>query len=381
MDYVSALEYLLTVRMGNKRKSGMISKILLKSGKVSFKARMTRSDGTQYHKTFKSEREAKRWLVQEKAKNLTGDYVINPKRIIIDDYFNLYLESIKPRVEYSTFRGYRGDIKNHILPIVKGKRMIDITYDDGRLVQKNIYEKGLNNKTNNKVIILLKQILSGSCVGKGPHRVLDKNPLDGLKHLPEIDKDMIYWDEKDTRYFLNHDLVKNNHYYDFYRVTFNMGLRLGEVAGLQVKKVDFNTNIMIISNALKPKEGGGHELGSTKTKETRYLKMNPVIRGMMERRVEGKGWDDFIFLSKTGKMIDVYHFCDRHFKPLQKQIEMKKLMRFHDVRHTYASNYFMKGGNFLSAQDILGHKDSKTTRRYIHAADQFKQQEANRIQF
>ena len=46
-------------------------------------------------------------------------------------------------------------------------------------------------------------------------------------------------------------------------------------------------------------------------------------------------------------------------------------IRFHDLRHTFASNFVIKGGNLLSLQKILGHSTINMTLRYAHLAPGF----------
>jgi integrase len=46
--------------------------------------------------------------------------------------------------------------------------------------------------------------------------------------------------------------------------------------------------------------------------------------------------------------------------------------RFHDLRHTFASHFAMKGGNLYALAKILGHKNPKITiDRYAHLSPQF----------
>jgi len=40
--------------------------------------------------------------------------------------------------------------------------------------------------------------------------------------------------------------------------------------------------------------------------------------------------------------------------------------RFHDLRHTFASHFVMRGGSLKALQEILGHSDYKMTQRYSH---------------
>ena len=381
MNYQTTVEQILVEAIMSKRKIGSVREITLKSGKITYKARFKPTGKTPYHKTFKNKRDAYGWVAVEKVKHLKAKHASNYREVTFDDYVKKFLEEERLRVSYGTFRGNKCDVENHIMPILKGKKMINITFDDGVRLQFMMKSKNLNTKTINKVVNILKKIVKHASGGKGDHRIFETNPLMGLRSLPEINKDMDYWAEDEINYFLTHELVRNDFYFDFYRMTFNTGMRLGEVAGLQVKKIDFAANIIIVSNSLLPTEGGGYDLGPTKTKSTRYLKMNPVVREIMLKRSSEKEPNDYIFLQKNGKPIDTHHFTHREFRPLQKKLGVNKSIRFHDVRHTFASNYFMTGGNFLSAQDMLGHKGSEMTKRYIHISDQFKQNEADRIQF
>jgi integrase len=51
--------------------------------------------------------------------------------------------------------------------------------------------------------------------------------------------------------------------------------------------------------------------------------------------------------------------------------------RFHDLRHTAASHMAMNGASMKAIQEILRHKDIKTTMRYAHLADQTKKDALN----
>ena len=44
--------------------------------------------------------------------------------------------------------------------------------------------------------------------------------------------------------------------------------------------------------------------------------------------------------------------------------------RFHDLRHSFASHFMMRGGSLYDLQQLLGHADIKTTARYAHLSPQ-----------
>ena len=138
----------------------MIRERILKSGRKSYLARARASDGTYYRKTFDKKRNAEAWLANQKIKRIGGDFITTPKKTTVTKFFSYYIRVITPRLEERSAWGYELDIKNHVVPILGEKRLIDITFDDGLLLQKSIMEKGLSNKTNNKVLSLFKQGLS-----------------------------------------------------------------------------------------------------------------------------------------------------------------------------------------------------------------------------
>jgi len=51
--------------------------------------------------------------------------------------------------------------------------------------------------------------------------------------------------------------------------------------------------------------------------------------------------------------------------------------RFHDLRHTFASQVIMRGGDLKDVQDPLGHKSMSMTLRYSHLSQEHKKKAVN----
>jgi site-specific recombinase XerD len=73
----------------------------------------------------------------------------------------------------------------------------------------------------------------------------------------------------------------------------------------------------------------------------------------------------FVFADQDGNSLKVDHYSGREFRTALNRAGLNRI-RFHDLRHTYASNFMMNGGNLYDLQKILGHTKSDTTNIYAH---------------
>jgi site-specific recombinase XerD len=52
-------------------------------------------------------------------------------------------------------------------------------------------------------------------------------------------------------------------------------------------------------------------------------------------------------------------------------------LKFHDLRHTFASHFIMRGGTLKVLQEILGHKTVTMALRYAHLCQEQKKKVVN----
>ena len=94
--------------------------------------------------------------------------------------------------------------------------------------------------------------------------------------------------------------------------------------------------------------------------------MTSMVRAIFTDLFENREVDcEFVFLGSKGGPIPYGHIY-RQLGIAQAEAGINNKIRFHDLRHTFASNYMMAGGNVFDLQKLLGHTKIEMTMVYAH---------------
>lgn len=99
--------------------------------------------------------------------------------------------------------------------------------------------------------------------------------------------------------------------------------------------------------------------------------MNQTLKKLFSdlfRRQKSPVW---VFTKENGEHFDVNHVSQREYKKALIKANIAPSFRFHDLRHTYASHFVMKGGDVFTLQKILGHSKIEMTQRYSHLSQEY----------
>jgi len=130
----------------------------------------------------------------------------------------------------------------------------------------------------------------------------------------------------------------------------NTGCRKGEILGLTWDRVDL-------------KHGFIH-LSKTKGGEPRDIPINATLRECLRRLVRRLGTDLIFYNPATGGR---WHELRRSFATACRRAKITDF-RFHDLRHTFASQLVMAGVDLTTVSHLLGHASLTMTLRYSHLA-------------
>jgi integrase len=134
-------------------------------------------------------------------------------------------------------------------------------------------------------------------------------------------------------------------------VAIHTGMRKGEILKLRRDQANFNQGIISILD--------------TKNHERRDIPMNETVKATL-KAIEDKG--PYFFSNEDGKP---FGDVKKAFATAMRKSGIEDF-RFHDLRHTFASNLVMAGEDLNTIRELLGHKDLTMTLRYAHLAPNLK---------
>ena len=144
------------------------------------------------------------------------------------------------------------------------------------------------------------------------------------------------------------------------------GLRMGELLALRWRDVDWSARrIRVRRNFVRG------EFGTPKSKRSsRRVPLASRVATELEllsQESRWKGDDDLVFAHpETGRPIDRSKLLKR-FKAALRRADVRAV-RFHDLRHTFGTRMAAQGMPMRVLQELMGHRDFKTTLIYADYA-------------
>jgi integrase len=146
------------------------------------------------------------------------------------------------------------------------------------------------------------------------------------------------------------------------------GLRQSELLGLRWRDVDWVAQRIRARNTYVRGEHSTDGKSDLSTK--RSVPMADRLARELDRwskRTEYRADDDLVFAHpQTGNPLDRSK-VSRRFKKACVEAKVR-VIKFHDLRHTFATRLASSGQPMRMIQEFLGHADSKTTQIYAHYA-------------
>jgi integrase len=320
--------------------------------------------------------DAKKVLRDIEEKIDKGIYIPQKHLPTFSGVAEMWLKSKKPNIRHSTYKQYKGHLENHLKPFYDGYRINRINYDKVEKFISHCLDNGMTIPTLKKILINLGAIMTYA-VRK---RYIDYNPVrDAEKPKGQSKHD----DNEEFSILTPPEIISfinagpDMKHKTLFMAAVTTGLRQGELLGLKWTDIDwFNKQIHVnrTYNHFRfydPK---------TKTSKRKVDVPPQMMKQFKEWKIACPANDlDLIFPNENSKPMSALNMYNRKFLPTLKNAKLNKI-RFHDLRHTYASLLIDLGENIKYIQKQMGHSSIKTTMdTYGHLMKDVNREAANRL--
>ena len=295
-----------------------------------------------------------------------------------------YRSDCKPTISPKTQTDYENRIYQHIIPEIGQIPLVKLTSGDlqqfytrlkqgGRLLQPERYGPGLSDRMVKTCHVTCCTALD-KAVSQG---LLLKNPAAACKAPATHPKEMQVLTQEEMQRLLIQ--AKENDCYELLLLELTTGLRRGELLALQWDDLDFQTGELYIQRQVQRIRG---ELTVTQPKtrsSSRSIILPTPILDILKscRQHTGSRW-----MFPSPRKEDSPRDPAAVRKKLSTILERAgcKHVRFHDLRHTFATNALEHGMDVKTLSAIIGHVSSATTLNvYAHVTDGMRQSAAAKI--
>ena len=301
------------------------------------------------------------------------------------DWLDYWYEThCKPNIRTSTQSGYEDRIRLHIKPELGEIPLNRLTQNDlqqfyarlkksGRKTRTEYYGEGLSDRMVRMCHATCRSALQRA-VQDG---IIRTNPAEGCKLPPKKAREMQVLARDELQRFLIQAQAEG--YYELFLLDLATGLRRGELLALQWNDLDFETGVLTISKQVSLVRGK-IVMSVPKTKSSiRKLVLPPAVVQVLKEYRESVH-SRWMFPSPV--LEDLPLNPGSVYDRLQLILEHAncKQVRFHDLRHTFATLALQNGMDVKTLSAMLGHVSAATTLDiYTHSTSDMQHAAARKI--
>lgn len=272
-----------------------------------------------------------------------------------ENALNDYFQKAKDEYRVNTYYSRKAVLKAHT-----GKFMSVVLKDMNYDFWKKCFDEMEVSVSHKKEILkFVKQVLDlqllRETINVNPAKFLkihiDKNAKEKANSLSAMTQDEI-------RSLLNYLSEMGHEWYPIFYITYQLGLRSSEAQALEFSDIDWTKNQIVIqkswckykNNFVPPKNG-----------TSRIVPMNAELKMFLK--------NEFYFPSQRGFVLPrnkkwMGGRATEVLQEIQKHLGIK-CTNYHSLRASFITHLLRSGKDIISVQAMVGHRELKTTQRYI----------------
>jgi len=323
-------------------------------------------EGKQKWESFKTE-----WEAQERRLEILEQFkdeaYVEPKTVAFKDFAEKWIEQ-RLSIRGSTASAYASVIKQHLIPYFGKTKLAQIRPATVQRFVSSSLKKELSPKTVRNATILLRTMLASpkgfSAIQQG---LIRYNPTAGVELPTQEHREVLLITVKQAWKLINAASEFGRAAHGLVYLGAHTGMRRGEVLAVSFSDVDWEQKELLVSKGLskfRTKEKLRRRrwrLGPTKSRKSRRRigLDDEVIKVLRTLRDSAPDPDGFIFCKPDGHPFDPDYF-DELFDKIRRKVELPDV-RFHDLRHFFASMLIAQGESAKYVSDQLGHSSVQVT--------------------
>ncbi len=318
--------------------------------------------------------EVKAKLNEKKAAAAAVSGHVNAK---LHEVASKWLEHVRLHVKDSTFTTYSYLLNKHILPLLGERRIMEL---DSAVINEFIDEKlkngrlkrigGISKKYLQDILAIVKAIVKYAEQEYGI-----QNKVRNTAKLRIEKREMRTLNEEDEKR-LTKKLIKNPTPYNAgILLALYTGIRIGEVCGLRWEDFDEKEKIIRIRRTVQrvSDNNGSTHLSIDKPKTAASIRVIPLPEFLWKLLKEMRGDNTGAIVSENGEITEPWRLR-KYFNKILDICEIARI-RFHDLRHTFATKCIRLNFDIKTLSEILGHTNiSMTLNRYVHSSMNVKKE-------
>jgi integrase len=302
---------------------------------------------------------------QIQARLAIGQPAFEPKptTVAVESYAETFLERIEHTRKHTTHDGYRKILDHDILPVFRGQPLQAITRERVKGLATDCLRRGLTPKTVQNIIRCFSSLLSHAV----EDNLISVNPaLRPGKFLPKISKRrrLDPLTRQELAQFLAHSKAVAPALYPLFLCAARTGLRQGELLALQWDDVNLAGRFLGVCRNFTH-----GRLTTPKSGESRRVDLSRELTATLEALQLDRQLDA---ATRGQDAAPPWVFCDPQGKPFhQNWVRLRffrllkgagvRQVRFHDLRHTFASLLLQNGESPVYVKEQMGHCSIQVT--------------------
>ncbi|ALS36546.1 integrase [Enterococcus rotai] len=313
--------------------------------------------GSIYGKQYS---EVKEKLTFVKARYLTSNCSVASYNETFEEFIgNWMMTTMRYTVKPTTYSNYTRLIKRHILPKLGDIKVQKLTQDTIQEFVYHLAEQNFASGTIKNIFNILKKTLNSAV----KQRYLLQNPCDNIVLPKTTTKKINALTLEEQRKIEMLALTEKKCSPVF--LALYSGMRIGEISGLKWEDIDFDKNLIQVRRTITRITNESTTLTKTiviagSPKSDHSARIIPMAENLRNYLLEKQKYSSGPYVICCNGGLTEPRTINYRFKKVVNKLELPDI-RFHSLRHTFATRCLEQGVDIASLSQILGHHSIKLT--------------------